>query len=473
MEFKKLSVQTKVSLIFVILIIVLWAIIYPRGSDTGLYHLQTMVWAEKFAVVPGLGNLHGRLAFNPSSLVLSTLFSYHPNYFPVFYPINSLCFFIFFIWLFFTLEKYHIFIRYLLVIGLFVFIVSAYGTLISSVSTDMLPNIIICYLLLRSIIDKHYFSKILPIVTISVFCITAKLSAIAITLLALYIVIQQVRQKNYKVIWAIIFLSIITILPWCIRNIIQSGYLIYPFPSIDIFSFDWKIPIDSVQAEKDSIYNWGKVRMHNEMVSQMSFAEWFPIWFNNLNKYNLGIFLAALISPFIILLNLKKLKKQPIIFFTYCIAVIGVISCFFSAPDIRFGWGFFIMAGFIPLLLLNYKFLDKRFLINIPILLFFVFFILHFSSNYCQMMREQVMIGKPYLLLYKPQRYDYLKMLENPTFSTVSVGNQEIYYPSTAEQLCYDACFPCTIEDRLEMTKGKLEMRGKTLQDGFRIRDFK
>ena len=45
-----------------------------RFYDTGMYHQPFVNWANAYAVVPGLGNLHGRLAFNPSSLLFAALF---------------------------------------------------------------------------------------------------------------------------------------------------------------------------------------------------------------------------------------------------------------------------------------------------------------------------------------------------------------------------------------------------------------
>src|SRR5262245_12709485 len=37
--------------------------------DTGLYHAQAVKWSAAYATVPGLANVHHRLAFNNSSLV--------------------------------------------------------------------------------------------------------------------------------------------------------------------------------------------------------------------------------------------------------------------------------------------------------------------------------------------------------------------------------------------------------------------
>jgi hypothetical protein len=48
----------------------------PGNPDTGLYHAQTIRWIETFPAVPGLGNLHSRLAYNSSWLTLNALFSF-------------------------------------------------------------------------------------------------------------------------------------------------------------------------------------------------------------------------------------------------------------------------------------------------------------------------------------------------------------------------------------------------------------
>ncbi len=45
-----------------------------KSYDTGLYHAQSVKWINEYGVVPGLGNLHFRLAFNSSWLVFSSFF---------------------------------------------------------------------------------------------------------------------------------------------------------------------------------------------------------------------------------------------------------------------------------------------------------------------------------------------------------------------------------------------------------------
>jgi len=52
------------------IVIVLWfanhAVHGPFNYDSGVYHINSVRWINSYAVVPGLGNLHGRLAFNIS-----------------------------------------------------------------------------------------------------------------------------------------------------------------------------------------------------------------------------------------------------------------------------------------------------------------------------------------------------------------------------------------------------------------------
>ncbi|MBC7239454.1 MAG: hypothetical protein H5T71_05085, partial [Chloroflexi bacterium] len=45
-----------------------WALYQGIPYDDGLYHLQTIRWLRSYPLPPGLGNLHGRLAFNSAYL---------------------------------------------------------------------------------------------------------------------------------------------------------------------------------------------------------------------------------------------------------------------------------------------------------------------------------------------------------------------------------------------------------------------
>ncbi len=50
----------------------------PGEYDSGLYHFNTIRWLKEHPIVPGLGNLHGRLAFNQSFFAYVAALDLHP-----------------------------------------------------------------------------------------------------------------------------------------------------------------------------------------------------------------------------------------------------------------------------------------------------------------------------------------------------------------------------------------------------------
>jgi len=48
----------------------------PANPDSGIYHAQAIRWMELYPAVPGLGNLHSRLAYNSNWLLANALFSF-------------------------------------------------------------------------------------------------------------------------------------------------------------------------------------------------------------------------------------------------------------------------------------------------------------------------------------------------------------------------------------------------------------
>lgn len=67
-----------VKMIVAIVLLLLFAYGTSTGIihyDTGLYHAQSIRWVEEYGIVPGLGNLHSRLAYNSAAFCLSALYS--------------------------------------------------------------------------------------------------------------------------------------------------------------------------------------------------------------------------------------------------------------------------------------------------------------------------------------------------------------------------------------------------------------
>ena len=52
----------------------------PTHWDLGLYYLNTIRWINTYPIVPGLGNLHGRLAFNHSFFTYVAALNLYPYF---------------------------------------------------------------------------------------------------------------------------------------------------------------------------------------------------------------------------------------------------------------------------------------------------------------------------------------------------------------------------------------------------------
>ena len=78
--------------VVVILVVSCWiasrSMLHPKNWDSGLYHFNKIRWINSYPVVPGLGNLHGRLAFNQSFFAYVAVLNFYPFFY--FSPLRHL-----------------------------------------------------------------------------------------------------------------------------------------------------------------------------------------------------------------------------------------------------------------------------------------------------------------------------------------------------------------------------------------------
>lgn len=466
--FRSYSIVEKVILTLVPISILTYSLCTPLIYDEGLYHLQTMEWSEQFKVVTGLGNVHGRLGFNSSFLLLSTLFNYHPAYFEPIFTINSFALALFSFWLLKTIiENNNILTKGILSVVLLLSIFSL-GASVSSTSTDVLVNILTLYLFLSWVLKDHFLhNKSLLIVALASFCITLKLSSSIIFLLIVAYIIYQIKRRTpLRITIFTLAIGLAIGIPWVVRFVVLTGYLVYPFPDIDIFSVDWKIPIEMVVFEKDSAYAWARnPGMDVNEVMNLQLTEWLPIWIRNLSSLKLVLYLIAIASP-LFLFGYKSLsKEQKSMIFPWSIAFIGFIFGLFTAPDFRFSFAFILSTIVIPALLIadksklngNSK-VKKMFNYSLAILTTGLLYI-----AWAQVDTYQQRSHRSYAsLALKPQPINILQ--DKKIFDEYKINNSTIFVPQGTNQ-CFDQPLPCS-----PYYNSNLEMRGSKIQDGFRIK---
>ena len=266
--------------------------------DTGLYHAQSIRWLEEYGAVKGLGNLHCRLAYNSSSFALSALYSMAFLGGQSYHCAAG--------WLAFLLAAFCLPIRKSLREGRLrtsdfarimcvYYLVNVFDEMISPAS-DYFMVLMAFYIVIKWLdLAERGEREILPyalLCVLGVFLLTVKLSAALILLLTIYPACRLIREKRWGETGAYLGLGIVTALPFFIRNVVISGWLVYPFTQIDLFDVVWKIPKGLADYDAREIQVWG--RGYTDVAQfDMSVREWLPGWFRALAGSDKILVLAA------------------------------------------------------------------------------------------------------------------------------------------------------------------------------------
>ncbi len=359
--------------------------------DTKLYHAQNIQWIQEYAVVPGLAGFQPQFGYNNMFFPVTALFSLE---IPAFYQDNALLIYPFngvvIILLFLKLLS---FLRdalaqydwwraclYVIVFGCcWVFFLRG----LNAPAPDYICSALIIYVFL--VMEKAHFKfsdfQILFLSGLIITTIVLKLSALLFSLLLLPLIFTN---YSFKKIVTIASLAIFIGLPFLIRNYYLSGYLVFPFPAIDLFSPEWKIANEVVAFEKILINTWAKIpNSDSNTIQAMPFTDWLTIWWGNKDLLWKPLLLTNLFSVVSILVFLKKQKKQ--LAFLQVAILLNLLFWFYNAPDPRFVFGFlFLGASFtlVSFLLLFdlWKYLNKSLVIGLFSL--FILFSLNFHKLY-------------------------------------------------------------------------------------------
>lgn len=471
-KYRSLLLSLKNNRIFLGLIFIFFAIFFvyviikPANFDTYLYHMSSIQWIEHYRAIPGLANVQERLGFNSSVFVLSAGFLFNSWFGQNLFIINSLSIFIFSIWLLWITFKKKSAIGLFSLLFLYFFI-NQYTTHISSPGSDVLPNIFLGFLLISVIINPEYLkNKYLLFIVLPLFGITLKISIAPLVLLCFYALYK--RNKNLLLLLKKISLfGFAFVFPWLVRNIILSGYLIYPMDGIDLFSFEWKVPKEKVVLVKNWIYSWAKDPTQDyHVVLSRSFGDWFKIWWAKTIDLNRVFFISAVLAPIFGIAYaffIRKKEKYTILLVVF----ISYITFLFwlKAPDIRFSFGVIIFLALLPLLFFE-KLMNRFAKFYNPLLIgcIFISFYLIGKGSY-ETFQNEFFNESISQYIYKPADPSTIKVGKRARFRKKSYytpnHTEYIFYGFYRDAPCYDQ-FPCSPSFE------NFKMRGEDLIDGFK-----
>lgn len=460
-QFSALALYKKVLLITIFFVVLFCTPVIPKETiiDNGLYYAQTIKWIENYPAVPGLGNLQGRYAFNSHWFLNNAFFSFSFFCGP-FTLLNSLVFLIFCFYLVVGLptklksawQKLDL-IKLLLIISAFFLLKNA----LNSAYPDLAVTLF-CWLLCLIWLEGEWSAlRFLFVVVAGYSLLTIKLSAWPVLIFVLF---AQRKLSRDRTGIKYFILGGVVLLPWLLRNIILSGYLIYPWPELDLFNFDWKIPSALALAEKNAIIAWARVP-YAEMsaVLALSFKEWFFRWLTGLSMIkkamfavltggSAGWFLFGVLS----FKNISILYKKNIQYFeTAALCLVGILYWFFTAPDFRFGYSFILIYCLLILLPLLWVIEKRTKLVSKGLLILIVLQAILFA---CAIVKNNNPFFYPVVPVGYPQ----------PELKEVKVQGKLVYVPKSG-QLTWDAPLPAA-----PFVNEGLTFRGDSLRAGFRMK---
>lgn len=483
----KSTYKDKGVMLMVVILYGLWTlflgVVGDFHMDTGQYHAQAVKWTENYPVVYGLANLFGRLGYNSMFHVLSAFFSLPFLNLGSFRLLNSffmllLGWRVIHLWFGQSRSRFH-----LLYFAVLLFNISAFRSMLSSIATDTTVTILVYFVFIEfiekmrnevkiSYDDASFWGFLMLLMLI----VTSKISVAPIGVLMLFIAWQAKIWKSPKAMICIVLVGLFAFVPWMVRNVILSGYLVYPFPAIDIFDVDWKVPkhldmwdeftsTNSIESDKGWIYSYA-FNADLEGVNwrdfiKLSLWEKYKMWFNLHKGRHLWYLAVLALFPIITLFftSKKSLITRPMQLVGWT-AYLGCLFLFSNAPDVRFCISFLVVCSLVMLFsVIKEQFFSSKLISFTYKIAWGSFFIIWLLLMVKDVGMKRIFTHENFIL--KPAAYprgNFAQYRIGDFVQLVALREQRFPYS------CWDAPLPCS-----DHFKTYLELRGKTLQEGFRV----
>lgn len=380
--YKRWGGVKSVPLYFLLGLFALWvasrSMLSPTVYDTGLYHLQSIRWSQEFPLVPGLGNLHFRLAFNQSHFLYVAALNFHPYFeqgrcvthsfmlilacFTFATPLwkalmdRSLCSTL-------AARPCGALMQLCLLLGLLFVAFSSRGLHspapdLTSLLLQMLMFSLLCEVLAKDTLgwsrSQVYLTAILMAVSL-----TIKLSQLAFVVgLGLLMILGALISHRGRMIHrlkpllmpCLLFLFIFAV--WAYRGYISSGMPLFPSPLI-AFDVEWAVPHAVAVDARDGVYSWAK-NPGADPKDVLGNWKWFEPWLWNMLRlktlvFSLIVGMVMGLGAVIWILKAPR-PKQWLPALMFVPIALGFIFWFLTAPTPRFANALFILQYFAILM---------------------------------------------------------------------------------------------------------------------------
>lgn len=335
----------------------------PVGFDAENYHIPDIRWLEEYGAVKGVGNVAPWFAYNSSFHCLQALFSFVWVLGMSLHSMNG------FVWMFimmyavgtsafFTGRRFGLsdVLRIVLIKNVFGCLILQLNEPLAAPMTDFVPLCLVGYIFAEwCSLNEEGVEDEAPYGLLSIlglFAASVKLSAAIIFIIVLKPLCGLIKQKRISEIVKFVVLGILVMLPFVLRSIVISGYLVYPVAAIDLFNVDWKMPRAVAVSDDAAIKLFARAAgtKYSYFNISDSFGTWFVNWLqHNWAQYStlaiINLVLAPCTLAVIIYMILRK-RKGLYDHIVYVGAAAGFLFLITSAPALRFGiiWFYILPA---------------------------------------------------------------------------------------------------------------------------------
>lgn len=343
--------------------VIVWSYCTSRGYmhyDSDLYHAQSIRWIEEYGIVKGLGNIHVRFAYNSSFFALSALYSMKFLCGVSLHAVNG--FIAVLLWteimkLFQNHKNKKTMVTDFARLGALYYLTIVYSGIVAPASDYAIMCVVFLIIikwleLLEN--DVHDIPPYALLCVAGVYAVTLKLTAGLILILLIKPASMLIREKKWKDIGIYILMGVVTLFPWMARTVIISGYLLYPFPALDIFNVDWKIDAAAAALDAAEIKTWGR-GLENAALVDLPVSEWIASWFQNtlpgIGKLLIVADVLCLFVMVVLMIRFLRKKDQDPLYSGQLLVLSTVaISYLFwqlSAPLLRYGYAYVLLVVMI------------------------------------------------------------------------------------------------------------------------------
>jgi len=360
----------------------------PTVYDSGLYHFNAIRWLNEHQIPPGLGNLHGRLAYNQSYFCYPALLNLYPFFNRGHNAANSLLFFLL------LAECLLSVLRALrnrrgraapgwrqslpmLFLPLLLF--TAATTSLSAPTPDCAGFLlqIVLFLHLWRLLRRRSSARGIRseagfVILVSAVSVTVKLSNAVYAMLCATVAVafactalRRSATSRARCLAPVLSVSGFCLLLSLCRSMLLSGYPLYPL-TVARIPVDWAVPLDAARSEARSIAAWARnpTRAASEVLDSRA---WFAPWLKRTMKKQagcavsypvllFGVFTAMLACAAATAARRGRARSQCVYLPATLPALGGLAYWFVAAPDPRFaGAQFWILAVAAGATLLAYE----------------------------------------------------------------------------------------------------------------------